>query len=304
VPVSDTSNAANRELVDSQPPDNQTHWTDGIELPTECVSCSEPFTGDYCSVCGQKRLTRRHRFGPMLWDAITKFIDYESGFLHTLIELFKQPGVVARKYASGEKQCFISPITVFVLGSALQLFSLWLVQGQLVDSISARFASQAANNPEMAKQFAKAEERIGQPLPELMANSYINAMQQGYMYAGFLFFCLPFAFGLKLFHNALGEPFYLGETMIFALFVFGQTLIITAVLTPIALQIHVSLQAAVGIISYIVMPQWAHGGFFRSTAASRVMTTLATVLAIGCFLGAIFCVGLVSLAFALFTQLG
>lgn len=284
--------------------DHTGHWTDGIESPTECVSCSARLIGEYCSACGQRKLTHRHRFGPMLWDAVTKFIDYESGFLHTLIELFKQPGVVARKYASGQKRNFISPITVFILGSAVQLFSLWLVQGQLVESFKVSFAAQEASNPELAAKFAKAERKLGQPLHQLMATSYITAMQQGYMYAGFLFFCLPFAFGLKLFHNALGEPVYLGETMIFALFVFGPTLIITGVMTPIALQIDMSLQAAVGIISYLVMPQWAHGGFFRRSAASRAMTALASVLAMGCFFLSIFCIGVVSFSIALFSRLG
>ncbi|MEO8142213.1 MAG: DUF3667 domain-containing protein [Sphingomicrobium sp.] len=84
-----------------------------------CLNCSTPLIGTFCAACGQK--ARVHRslrgFGA---DFIAGLFNFEGKFWRTLPMLGWRPGELTRRYISGERARFISPV-------ALYLFSVFLM---------------------------------------------------------------------------------------------------------------------------------------------------------------------------------
>lgn len=229
----------------------------------------------------------------MARDLIEKVTNIEKGYLFTLLSLFRRPGRVPRDYVSGKQNCYVNPLTYFLIGTALQLVALWFTQDVLRDQLVTRFQSSAPSATQQA-QFSQIEEKLGKPMGEAMAESYFLSIQQGYAYAALLFFCVPFGLLLYWFHTLLGEPFRLGETIVFSLYIMGQMLLITAVLTPFCARIGTSVQMVMAMATYIGIPQWAHGDFFQSTWPSRLLTLLATGLSMLLFIASIMCIFLVT----------
>ena len=205
----------------------------------------------------------------------------------------KRPGFVARDYVSGKQRPYVNPLGYFFLAAALQIVAIYVSKpsfhAQVRGSLQRSFEQQ---DPE---SLAQINEFFGGDASTAVAEIYFSAIQQAYAYAALLCFCFPFALLLMGLHRLLGEDFRLGETMVFALYSFGQTLVITACLTPIAMRINTTCQFVMGMVTYFLFPMHAHSGFFKSTWRSRAMTVLSTFISTCLFMTSIVIIFVVSI---------
>ncbi len=271
---------------------NPNHWTDTIPESGRCPMCTEVQTGEFCSNCGQRQLRERIKFWSMVHDLFERLTNIEKGFLFTILSLFRRPGQVARDYVSGKQKCYINPLTLFLLGTAMQLAALWLTQDVLRNRMVQDFTQ--ASMPAQQERLEPLEKKLGKSMPEALAESYFMSIQQGYAYAALLFFCVPFATTLKWFHALMGEPFRLGETTIFSLYIMSQMLIVTAVCTPITARLGTAPQMIMAGAAYTLIPQWGHTDFFQRTWASRLLTFIATGISAVIFVSSILVIFLVT----------
>ncbi len=94
---------------------------------TECPNCGNPGSGTYCPACGQalevKRITLHH----LLHEVAHTFWHFEKGFLFTLKELGRYPGVIQKKYLSGIRLNYQKPFPLFAISGTLCALSLYLI---------------------------------------------------------------------------------------------------------------------------------------------------------------------------------
>ncbi|GAB5401834.1 MAG: hypothetical protein Aurels2KO_00650 [Aureliella sp.] len=269
------------------------HWTAEIPNTRVCPTCATPRSGEFCNNCGQRQLSERVKFWGMIYDLIERLTDVEQGLFFTIRSLFRNPGQVAKDYVSGKQKCYVNPLTVFLLGTAMQLLALWLTEDVLRDQIQQSLASSITAAQQ--ETFKEAEEKLGGSMVNLLTDSYFLGIQQGYTYAALFFFCVPFAILLRWFHGLMGEPFRLGETTIFALYVMAMMLIVTAILTPITARFGSVPQIIMAMTAYSVIPQFAHSSFFKRSWPSRLLTLLATAITTAIFISSIMVIFIVTL---------
>ena len=258
--------------------DNAEHWTASITSRPSCANCGDPRIGDFCPQCGQKQLSERLKFWELVTNLFSRLTDIEAGLFHTFWSLCRNPGRVARDYVSGKQRPYTNPLTYFFIAATTQILAFWsvedFVRAQLTSQMQTQF-DQATNQ----EGYAKLEELLGSSVEASLVDSYVTAISQGYSYAALIFFAVPFALMLWLLHRAVGENFRLGETIVFALFTFSQMLLITACCTPFTIRVSNTLHMAMAIGTYVLIPQFAHGGFFARTWLSRLMTLISTLVA-------------------------
>lgn len=274
--TADPSSIEAKKLTDESIGTHGEHWTAKIENQPLCPSCGVVKEGQFCSSCGQRFLEKRLTFWPLVRESFSKVTDLNRGLLHTLIWMFRDPGKVAKDYISGRQREYVSPLTYFLIGAALQIFAYWLIQDGLQNMLASRLTEVLDQQKELRPdQLAEAKAFF---LSEAFLGSFVTTLQQAYTYAALLCFALPFSFLLWILHRLAGEKFNLGETLVFAMFVFGQVLILTACLTPIVFMISPALQAVL-MLAYTIVPQLAHSSFFRRSWRARMVTLSATGLA-------------------------
>jgi hypothetical protein len=81
-----------------------------------CANCGAALTGEFCSVCGQKRFVASDRgFGSLLRQFMEAATDLDGRFWGTLRALLAQPGRLSRDYIEGRRARWMSPIALFLL---------------------------------------------------------------------------------------------------------------------------------------------------------------------------------------------
>jgi hypothetical protein len=77
--------------------------------PSECVNCGTVFSGQYCSMCGQRRFAGRHTIRSIVGSIVGRFASLEKGFVHTALQLTTRPGAVIRGYWAGRTTQYTHP---------------------------------------------------------------------------------------------------------------------------------------------------------------------------------------------------
>lgn len=85
---------------------------------TECKTCAAPLSGNYCSRCGQKVITRRITMRTLFSEFISLITNADRGLLHTFWMLLTNPGKVARDYVGGSTVLYASPLRYTLVGTA------------------------------------------------------------------------------------------------------------------------------------------------------------------------------------------
>ncbi len=228
----------------------------------------------------------------------------DRGLFHTFLNLLRRPGGVAKDYIRGKQRPYVNPLTYIFIGAALQMVSLFFNQSFISEGMQDSL-NQLQELPPYQKPFADLESKIGD-VPTAFSRVYISSLQQGYSYAALIFFCFPFAVLLMAFHSMRGEQFKLGETSVFALFMVGHMLVITAFVTTLSLRLApAAMQSLVGPLMYFLIAMHGHTGFFQSTWISRLATTCALGLSTIIFVCSILGIFMVSLVvFIAFQSIG
>lgn len=94
-----------------------------IGTTDDCLNCGAERRGAYCHACGQHYIDSRLTLGTLWREFAERFLKLERGLLGTARSLTVAPGAVCRRYVAGERKRYVSPLSYFVLGTAVVLFA-------------------------------------------------------------------------------------------------------------------------------------------------------------------------------------
>ena len=95
----------------------------------ECLNCCTPLQGHYCHQCGQRGEVHR-TLGGILHDIVHGVLHLDGKFWRTMPLLFVKPGELTRRYVSGQRARFISPIALYLF-TVVAMFALVISVGDM-----------------------------------------------------------------------------------------------------------------------------------------------------------------------------
>ena len=240
--------------------------------PQLCGNCQAALQGAYCHRCGQKHLDTL-TFSHILRRLQDLALDVERGLLYTLLRVLRNPGRVARRYVTGERKSFVGPLTVFVLSTTALFIVYSTYQETYVEMQSAQIRS-------IWTTMGMAPEDVLAALPpeanitavEDLAVRAFQVQQTVQTYLS-LFICFLGALFLRL----LLGTYTTVEITVFELYTTSQSMLITAVVTPLLVLVHPSLLLAGGLLTSIGVHVYAAPAFFPETSSltARILAPLA-----------------------------
>lgn len=247
-----------------------------------CLNCGAVRSEIFCQRCGQQHVRGRLSVRALIRELPSRLFSLDRGFLHTVVQLWRSPGRVAKNYVHGKRKRYATPLTIFLVAASMQLIALKLMEPQLRDIIYNQFETAVAANPSSnpLEPFVKI---FGDQTYERLTTIYISTISQAYTYIAFLFFCLPFAALLSLLRRGDPRPYRLGEHLTFAVYTVSQLLICTALANLITVRTNSLIQFVVNMLLYFSFTILAHRHFYDRGAASLVKTLLAFVISAAIF---------------------
>lgn len=97
------------ERIPSLDPGSDGGARPGSEPGAVCRNCGHPIADHYCSHCGQRRLQGRLTVRSAAQELLGQLLGWESGFFHTVLELWRRPGNVIRGYIAGHRRPYTGP---------------------------------------------------------------------------------------------------------------------------------------------------------------------------------------------------
>jgi hypothetical protein len=83
-----------------------------------CVNCTTPFAGRYCSMCGEKVLIEDDRsLKHYLSDLFNAFTFIDGKFFRSLRSLILSPGTMSSSVSRGIRQPYMKPIAFFFVAN-------------------------------------------------------------------------------------------------------------------------------------------------------------------------------------------
>ena len=96
---------------------------------TVCLNCGTHYRGDYCPNCGQEARTGRLRIRQGIQDLFGIFTNFDSGIMHTCIELIYRPGYMMYDYIKGHRREYVKPIQLLFLLTTIALVEHYILYG-------------------------------------------------------------------------------------------------------------------------------------------------------------------------------
>lgn len=85
----------------------------------DCLNCGTQVQGRFCHVCGQENVETRESFWSLTTHFVYDILHFDGKFFSTLRELFRRPGLAARRYAEGKRMSYLHPIRMYLFTSAV-----------------------------------------------------------------------------------------------------------------------------------------------------------------------------------------
>lgn len=82
-----------------------------------CLNCGDPTVGNYCPVCGQRKVEVRISLRRMLLEALDDQFSLNSALPRTLGALFFRPGRLTAEYMEGKIARYIPPFRLYLFSS-------------------------------------------------------------------------------------------------------------------------------------------------------------------------------------------
>ncbi|HEU4655451.1 MAG TPA: DUF3667 domain-containing protein [Steroidobacteraceae bacterium] len=114
-----------------------------------CLNCGAQLTGSYCANCGQAAHLHR-TLHSLTHDILHGVFHFEGKFWSTLPQLFFFPGRLTRRYISGERAKFVSPMALFLF----TVFTMFAVFSVTTSSLSGADANAAIGSWKQGNQRA------------------------------------------------------------------------------------------------------------------------------------------------------
>ncbi len=86
---------------------------------------------NFCSVCGQKKITKPLSFKELVGDFFSNLFSLDSKFFRTYGGLIFSPGKLTREYTKGRRQLYYTPIRLFLFGLTIAFILLNFVLADL-----------------------------------------------------------------------------------------------------------------------------------------------------------------------------
>jgi hypothetical protein len=81
-----------------------------------CANCDAVLTGEYCSACGERRLSDADlRTVPFLLQQLREFTNIDSRLTASFVALMRRPGLLTREYMAGRRRAYIAPFQLFLI---------------------------------------------------------------------------------------------------------------------------------------------------------------------------------------------
>jgi len=90
-------------------------------MSTTCLSCGQPFKGNYCPNCGQKASVKRLTVSVLLKEFFHFFTHLENGFLFTTWNFIIRPGISSLNYIAGKRKEYQPPVSYFLIWTGLYI---------------------------------------------------------------------------------------------------------------------------------------------------------------------------------------
>jgi Protein of unknown function (DUF3667) len=85
----------------------------------QCANCAAPLIGEYCHVCGQRRLERL-TLRVFLEDVLRRVFRFDKVLAQTFWRMLAGPGAVAADYLEGRRRGILDPIHYFISSVFIQ----------------------------------------------------------------------------------------------------------------------------------------------------------------------------------------
>jgi hypothetical protein len=87
-----------------------------------CKNCGQPFTGNYCNNCGEKKHTENEKKIRHVFSEAFHFLTHlDNKFLKTIRLVLFKPGTVSFRYCAGIRKQYFKPIGLFLICVLLYL---------------------------------------------------------------------------------------------------------------------------------------------------------------------------------------
>lgn len=206
----------------------------------DCNNCGVALAGNYCHVCGQKKIRERFTLGRILRDLLSMITNIDKGFWFTMKELFLRPAQVIQNYLSGATIRYYDPIRyyfIIIAVSALLQLSLGtfdLQQADLRDTL----------NPNMTEQQLQAQLKMVEYMKRFL--NFIPLLV-----LPFIALCFKWAFRKQAWNYAehlIGTTYIYAQTSIIGIFLIVELYFIpqfTSSIVPISMLISAAYFAYV-----------------------------------------------------------
>ncbi|MEX0299898.1 MAG: DUF3667 domain-containing protein [Kordiimonas sp.] len=245
-----------------------------------CLNCDERLMGQFCYACGQKNTGPRLNGRILLHNLFEAITNVDSRLWRTLIDLFKNPGRVAKRYIGGERVHYLNPVQFFLATFAVYLAFLaavdWLEVGGL-EAVNVTFDNEpgeADTNDVMTDKLFASLEKIIVEQRDL-----------------FTFITLPiFAWLLRFLFRR--DQYNFAETLSFVCFVFGTIQIYGFAIAIFQFGLGIPYNGSQGWVVFGILMQSIFGfytmGWMRSglMAAASFITLSFVQTAVGAVLAA------------------
>ncbi|MFL6589938.1 MAG: DUF3667 domain-containing protein [Chthoniobacterales bacterium] len=84
---------------------------------THCENCGAPLSGEFCSQCGQHAIDYRRSILRVLWDAADSLLNWDTKFLHSLIQLLVWPWHLTNDFNAGRRARYVHPLRLYLIAS-------------------------------------------------------------------------------------------------------------------------------------------------------------------------------------------
>ncbi len=88
---------------------------DALGELSECMNCSGPLSGQYCSNCGQRSRVRLITMWELFRDLFADLFEFDSRVWRSIIPLLFRPGKLTREYLSGRRMRYVPPFRMYLI---------------------------------------------------------------------------------------------------------------------------------------------------------------------------------------------
>lgn len=86
-----------------------------LELLRLCKNCSQPLTGQYCNLCGQRDRSRMISLWELFRDLVGDLFELDSRLWRSVLPLLFRPGQLTQDYLAGRQVRYTPPLRMYIV---------------------------------------------------------------------------------------------------------------------------------------------------------------------------------------------